>query len=135
METVAEGKRLAVQGLLLTNVRRRFPLCFALFGDPPRPYVFSTEGFCPRLLEVHNCVERNVMRRVCRVDTNEIRPNFLNIATDGLVINEHKIDFPPLECIQRGLKVLHGGDSTSEVHHSNQPRRFFEKRYLGKDSR
>ena len=105
--------------LLGTQELGPFPLCFALFGDPPRPYVFSSEGFCPRLLEVHNSVERNVMRRVCRVDTNEIRPNLLNIATDGLVINERKIDFPPLECIQRGLKVLHGGDSTSEVHYSN----------------
>ena len=62
---------------------------------------------------MHNSVERNVMHRARRVETNEIRSDLLNIATDGLVINKRKIDFLPLECIQDGLKVLHGGDSTS----------------------
>ena len=120
METVAEGKRLAVQGLLLTNVRRRFPLCFASLGDPLSPYVFSTEAFCPRLLEVHNSVERNVIRRITCVDTHQICSNLRNLAGDRLVINERKKDVLPLECIQHGLKVLHGGDSTSKVHHSKQ---------------
>src|SRR5215471_6165455 len=120
METVAEGKRRAVQGLLLTNVRRRFPLCFASLGDPLSPYVFSTEAFCPRLLEVHNSVERNVIRRITCVDTHQICSNLRNLAGDRLVINERKKDVLPLECIQHGLKVLHGGDSTSEVHRTDR---------------
>ena len=47
-------------------------------------------------------------------------PTSETLAGDGLVINERKKDVLPLECIQHGLKVLHGGDSTSEVHHSKQ---------------
>src|SRR5262245_42867840 len=79
----------------------------------PRPDVFSTEGFCPRLLEVNNSVEWNVIRRITRVDTNEICSNFRNLAGDGLVSNERKKDVLPLECIQHRLEFFHGGDSTS----------------------
>jgi hypothetical protein len=79
----------------------------------------STERFCSSFLEMHNSMERNVIRRVITVDTNEIHSNVHNLAGDGLVINKSKIDFLPLECIQRGLKVLHGGDSTS--HQARHP--------------
>jgi hypothetical protein len=79
----------------------------------------STERFCPSFLEMNNSMERNVIRRVITVDTNEIHSNVHNLAGDGLVINKSKIDFLPLECIQRGLKVLHVGDSTS--HHARHP--------------
>jgi RNase P protein component len=68
----------------------------------------STERFCPSFLEMDNSMERNVIRRVITVDTNEIHSNVHNLAGDGLVINKSKIDFLPLECIQRGLKVAWG---------------------------
>ena len=84
-----------------------------LLGDTPRTYVFSTEGFCSRLLKVHNSVERNVICRTTCVDTNEICSNLRNLAADALVINERKKDVLPTKCTQHRLKVLHGGDSTS----------------------
>ena len=91
-------------------------LCFSeLLGSFP-PDVFSTEGFCSRLLEVNNSVERNVIRRITRVDTNEVCSNLRNLAADGLVSNEGEKGVLPLECIQHGLKFFHGGDSTSAVH-------------------
>jgi hypothetical protein len=61
----------------------------------------STERFCPSFLEMHNSMERNVIRRVITVDTNEIHSNVHNLAGE------------------RGLKFLHGGDSTS--HHARHP--------------
>jgi hypothetical protein len=46
----------------------------------------STERFCPGFLEMDNSMERNVIRRVITVDTNEIHSNVHNLAGDGLVI-------------------------------------------------
>ena len=62
---------------------------------------------------MNDSVEWNVIRRITRVDTNEICSNFRNLAGDGLVSNERKKDVLPLECIQHRLEFFHGGDSTS----------------------
>jgi hypothetical protein len=64
----------------------------------------STERFCPSFLEMDNSMERNVIRRVITVDTNEIHSNVHNLAGDGLVINKSKIDFLPSSAYRLEIK-------------------------------